>query len=217
MPPSAPSALLLISTGCAHCQQVLAALVDLAKRGLIGRLEIINVAVSAPPEAIGEVRSVPWVRIGPFELAGARSADELGAWAARIEEPAAFADYLTEQLENGELATATAACRRHDTLRPALLRTLGDLETPFAVRIGATAVVEELAHDPAWFGDPATRAALFALADSPHPQVRADAAHLIGLVDADDAMTTLRRLLEDDDPSVREIAAESIAERTAAD
>ena len=217
MTPAAPDALLLIATGCAHCQQVLVAMGDLVKQGRIGRLEVVNIAVSPLPASALEVRSVPWVRIGPFELAGAQTASELRGWAERAEDPAALVTYLTTQLESGELTSTIAACRRHGVLLTTLLSMLGDLETPFAVRIGGTAVVEDLAGDGNWLDDALAREALFALADSPHPQVRADAAHLIGLVEEDDAMALLQRLAEDDDPSVQEIATESLAGRTTAE
>lgn len=217
MPSSAPDALLLIATGCAHCQQVLSTTVDLVKQGLIGRLEVVNIAVSAQPSSLSEVRSVPWTRIGPFELPGAHSAAELSAWAERAGDPTAYVDYLTGLLGNGELTTATAACRRHGGLLVTLLSMLGDLETPFAVRIGGTAVVEDLAGDAGWPDDAAVREALFVLAESPHPQVRADAAHLIGLVGNHDALALLQLLTQDKDPSVREIATESLDERATAD
>ncbi len=211
MSSAVPDALLLIATGCAHCQQILVAMTDLVKQGRIGRLQVINIAVSAQPATASEVRSVPWTRIGPFELPGAHSAAELRAWAERVGDPKAYADYLNELLGNGELATTTAACQRHGVLLITLLSMLGDLETPFAVRIGGTAVVEDLAGDARWLDDAATRAALFALADSPHAQVRADATHLIGLVEGDDALALLQRLAQDGEPSVREIATDSLA------
>ena len=73
----APHAELLLAPGCAHCPVVLAALAELIKAGRIGRLEVINIA-SHPEEAEARgVRGVPWIRIGPFELSGAHTRQEL--------------------------------------------------------------------------------------------------------------------------------------------
>ena len=63
-------ALLLIATGCNHCPAVLEGLSRLLKQGRIGRLDVVNLAVHPETgQALG-VRSVPWTRIGPFELEG---------------------------------------------------------------------------------------------------------------------------------------------------
>ncbi len=78
-----PDAELLIATGCAHCGSELEALTRLLKEGLIGELRISNI-VPRPQRAeeLG-VRSVPWLRLGPFVLEGQHSETELRHWAER--------------------------------------------------------------------------------------------------------------------------------------
>lgn len=205
---SPPDAEVLIATGCAHCPAVLAALADLAKQGRIGRLTVINVAAH-PDEAWARgVRGVPWTRIGPFELPGAQSAAELTTWATRAGSGAGRRDYLRETLAAGELATATTACRRSPELVVPLIDLAGDLDTPYAVRIGVGAVLEDLA--PGGLDEPAV-AAIARLAMSGHSAVRADAAHYLGLAGGARARALLQELAADSDGEVREIANESLA------
>lgn len=81
--PSPKDALLLIAPGCAHCPVVLEGLSLLVKQGNIGRLEVVNIV--SHPEIASElgVRSVPWFRIGNFELEGSHTPEELRIWAER--------------------------------------------------------------------------------------------------------------------------------------
>jgi hypothetical protein len=204
-----PDAELLIASGCAHCPVVLSGLAELVKKGVIGRLEIINIGARPEEAEARGVRGVPWIRIGPFELRGAHSQSELAAWAERAGSEAGAQQYLRESLESGELDGVIAACRRSRELLPALLALAGDLDTPFAVRIGVGAVLEDLGGD-GLLVDLVPEIAK--LAEAPQPQVRADAAHFLGLTGSDEAVATLRRLAQDPEEQVREIADESLAE-----
>jgi len=203
-----PDAELLIASGCAHCPVVLSGLAELVKKGLIGRLEVINVGQHPEIAQARGARGVPWIRIGPFQLSGAHTPSELAAWAERAGSAAGMRAYLTEGLQSGQLDSVTAACRRNPELLPPLLQLAADLETPFAVRVGVGAVFEELAPDGLLSG---LVDAIATLADSPHAQLRADAAHFLGLSGNAAARVPLQHLAEDEDPEVREIAAESLA------
>jgi len=204
-----PDAELLIASGCVHCPVVLSGLAELVKRGRIGRLEVVNIGQHPEIAEARGARGVPWIRIGPFELSGAHTQSELAAWVERAGSEAGMRAYLTEALQTGQLDAVTAACRRSPELLPPLLQLAADLETPFAVRIGVGAVLEDLAPDGLLSG---LIAPIAALADSPHAQVRADAAHFLGLSGAAAARPPLECLAGDQDPEVREIAAESLAD-----
>jgi len=84
--------LLLIAPGCPHCQSVLHSLSELVKNGDIGRLEAVNIAVH--PEAAQEVntRTLPWMRLGNYELSGNYSLGELKGWAEKAASSAASVD-----------------------------------------------------------------------------------------------------------------------------
>ncbi len=206
--PSVPDAELLIAPGCAHCGAVLAALTDLVKRGDLGRLNVVH--LGAHPEAAAAVgaRSVPWIRMGPYELTGAHTQTELASWARRAGTPEGLRAYLLEQLQSGQLDNAIAACRREPAFLPPLLSLSADLDTPFAVRIGVGAVLEDLSPDGLLRGlvDPIEER----LSRSPHAQVRADAAHFLGLTGSSRAREALRRVSNDENAEVREIAHESM-------
>jgi len=208
MPKIPPDALLLVARNCPHCAGVLAVLSEMVKHGTVGRLEVVNIAAHPGRARELGVRGVPWIRVGPFELSGAHNRDELENWASRAGDPQALGDYLLELLGSGQLDTATAACRRSPALLPPLLALAGDLETPFAVRVGVGAVLEQLGEEGR-LHDLVDGIAV--LADNGQAQVRADAAHFLGLTGATAAREPLTRLLDDPDPEVREIATESLA------
>lgn len=206
--PSPGDALLLIATGCAHCQSVLAGLAGLIKQGVIGRLEVINIAVHPGAAATVGTRTVPWLRIGAFELEGAQSPSDLALWAGRAASGTGHAPYLRVLLESRQLARATRLALADDAFLRALLELVSDLDTPMGVRIGVGAVIEELAAQgrlaPLVEG-------LEGLARSESVQLRADAAHYLGLSGAVGARNRLEALLSDRDQQVREIAADSLA------
>ena len=204
-----PDAQLLLASGCIHCPVVLAGLAELVKDGKIGRLEVINIGQHPELAASLGVRGVPWIRIGPFELTGAHSQSELADWAARAGDADGIREYLSGSLESGELDRVIAACRRSPELLPPLVALAGDLETPFAVRIGVGAVLEDLATEGLTSG---LVEDITELSTSPHAQIRADAAHFLGLTGARQARARLEQLTGDEDAEVREIAAESLAE-----
>ena len=104
--PSAPDVLLLISPNCPHCQSVLHSLSELVKRAAIGRLEVVNISVHAETAAKLGARSVPWMKIGPFELIGNYTAAELKNWVSKSASDTGHADYLSELLSQQQLEKA---------------------------------------------------------------------------------------------------------------
>ncbi|MDT3707123.1 MAG: thioredoxin family protein [Thiobacillus sp.] len=203
----APDAQLLLSTHCPHCPGVLAALADLVKQGVIGRLDTVN--LEQHPEvgqALG-VRSVPWVRIGRIELAGVHSKAELAEWAAKADSEAGLADWFHLLLKEGQLPRAQAAIEADPTLLAAVLPIVGNVEASLNVRLGAGVLLENFA------GTETLRALLPRLGDlSQHAdaRVRADACHYLGLTGDAAAKPWLDARVADDDADVREIAAESL-------
>jgi len=204
---SAPDALLLLSTHCPHCPAVLAALADLLKQGAIGRLEAVN--LEQRPEigqALG-VRSVPWLRLGRIELAGAHGKAELAAWAAKADSEEGVADWFHALLKEGQLPRVQAAIEAAPELLAAVLPIVGNVDASLNVRLGAGVLLEHFA------GSDALRALLPRLGElSQHAdaRVRADACHYLGLTGDAAARPWLEPRLGDNDADVREIAAESL-------
>lgn len=203
----APDALLLLSSHCPHCPSVLAALADLVKQGAIGRLEAVN--LEQHPE-VGKslgVRSVPWIRLGRIELAGARGKGELAAWAAKADSEEGIADWFHTLLKEGQLPRVQAAIEADPKLLAAVLPIVGNVDASLNVRLGAGVLLEDFS------GSEALRALLPRLGElSRHDdaRVRADACHYLGLTGDAAARAWLRARLDDADPDVREIAAESL-------
>ena len=100
---------------------MLAALSDLLKQGVIGRLEAVN--LEQRPE-VGQtlgVRSVPWLRMGRIELAGVHSKTELAEWAAKADSEAGIADWFHLLLKEGQLPRAQAMIEAEPELLAAVL------------------------------------------------------------------------------------------------
>lgn len=203
----APDALFCLSTLCPHCPAMLQTLSGMVKRGQLGRLEIVN--LDHRPELAGEwgVRSVPWLRIGPFELTGLRRLDEIQALIKRAVSPTGLADYFHDRLREGELETVLAMVGRRPSSLGELLPVVANPEASINVRIGAGVVFEEFAGQPAM---KALTGRLGELAGHADARVRADACHYLSLTADEAARPYLAGRLQDDDGVVREIAEESL-------
>jgi len=202
-----PDALLLIAPGCPHCQSVLDSLSELVKEGHIGRLEVTNIAIH--PEAAQAVgtRSVPWTRIGRYELAGNYTLGELTEWAKKAVASENANDYIKELLEQQQLDKAVEYLRKHPEQLPALLELMAEQEQSLTVRFGIGAILEALAGS-ASFEKLVPK--LLELTRSEKANLRADAAHYLGLSGNSSAVPALQQLLEDQNADVREIAAEAL-------
>jgi hypothetical protein len=200
-------ALLLVAPGCPHCATVLEGLSTLVKDGTLGRVEVVNIAVE--PEAARElnVRSVPWARIGPFELAGLHSLEELRRWSALAGRDEGLTEYLADLLATGRRAQVAERVRREPDLIARLADLIGDSDSELSVRIGVMATLEELQEEGLLTGQTGWFRPLTAHAD---PRVRADACHALTLTGGPEALDTLRRCADDPDPVVRETAADGV-------
>jgi len=193
--------------GCAHCPHVLSALVSLLEQGTISRLEAVNVVeYPATAREVG-TRSVPWTRIGDFELPGNYTEAELRHWARESTRDSGVARYYFDLLDNGHLARAMARARGKPEEIRDLLDLLDEKEVPMSVRVGVSAIVEDLAGHEALIG---ALERIMSLAGSPSPATRADTAHFLGLTGSPDAIPVIRQLLKDGEAQVREVAAEAL-------
>ncbi len=204
---AAPDALLLLSGSCPHCPAILAALSDLLKRGLIGRLEAVNLEQRPGAAAQLGVRSVPWLRLGPFELAGARTTGELETWARRAATPGVMADAFHDLLKEGCLEQVLRLIREAPVRLADLLPILANPEASMNVRVGAGAALEEYSGTEVLA---ALVPELCRLAGHGDARVRADACHTLGLSRAEAARPCLEALLQAVSAEVREIAADSL-------
>jgi len=204
-----PDALLLLSSQCPHCPSVLQGLAELVKQGVIGRLEAVNIGVRPDIAARYNVRSVPWIRLGEFELQGLHSPAELRHWAQRAGSESGVAEYYADLLKQGQLPRVLGAVHNRPQRLSTLLLLAADPDTELTVRIGVSAVLEDFA------GSDALRDQLPALIDLARHQdarVRADACHFLALTGSHDALAPLQALGEDPERSVRDVAHDSLEE-----
>lgn len=206
---SAPDALLLIANGCPHCPTVLQGLSELVKSGRLGRLEVVNITAHPEVAQLHGVRAVPWLRLGPFVLTGLRSPAELAQWLQRSQSHAGMTEYFSELLGAGDLAGVIATIRRAPDSAAALIRLLGDPEVELQLRLGVSAILEDLEGSDTLA---ALVTALGGLTRHPDARIRIDAAHALGLSHAPAARTYLEDLRNDIDGEVRDVAAESLAD-----
>jgi thiol-disulfide isomerase/thioredoxin len=202
-----PDALLLLSTHCPHCPAVLASLAELVKAGTLGRLEIVNLEVHPEVAQRLKVQSVPWVRLGPFELPGVRTRQEYARWAARVDSPEGMSDYFHELLKEARLPRVLELLREDGARLAHLLPLVANPEASLNVRLGAGVALEEYAGKPELA---ALADRLGELARHADARVRADACHYLGLSGARAARPGLETCLNDPDAEVREIARESL-------
>ncbi len=202
-----PDVLFLLATGCAHCPAVLESLNQMLKQGRIGRLETVNIMVH--PEAARAVgtRSVPWTRIGPFELEGSLTPGEVARWTDHAARHTGVAEYFSACLQAQKPDKVVAWLEQDPDQLTALTELMASEDTPMAARIGVGVVMEHFEADPRL---QRLLPDLIRLCDHPKANIRADAAHYLGLTRVDDARACLTALLDDEHPDVREIAEESL-------
>lgn len=202
-----PDALLLLGTRCPHCQAVLNALSAMVKAGIIGTFRAVN--IEQRPDIAVElgVRSVPWVRIGSFELEGLRSEKELRDWAEKAGTRAGMSAWLEELLTTGKINRALALVESAPDAPEALLELFANPDTQLNTRIGISAIMEDLA------GSGQLRKLserLGELTRHEEARIRGDACHYLELAGDPAAIEYLKARLHDPDAEVREVAQEAL-------
>jgi thioredoxin-like negative regulator of GroEL len=202
-----PDALLLLGTHCPHCPIMLQGLANLVKAGTLGTLKVVNIEQRGDIAQELGVRSVPWLRIGPFELEGLRSEQELAEWATRASTRSGMAEWLDELLSSGNIGKALQAVRSDPAAMDALLHLFADTETQLNTRIGISAIMEDL-KDTEALGVIIER--LGDLTTHEDNRIRGDACHYLALSGNQKATDYIKPLLDDTDANVRDVAQESL-------
>lgn len=205
--PLPPDALLFISPGCPHCPAVLEGLAQLLKEGVIGRLEAVNLAAHPDLAQEWDIKTVPWLRLGIYELEGRQSPAELRRWAEGATDPDTLAEYFRDLLISGRRRKVEKLLKHDPALFHALPRLLADPASSMAVRLGIAAVLEEFQDDGLASVIIDDLGALTRHADA---LTRADACHYLTLIGGAATIPYLRACLEDGDGQVREIAQEAL-------
>ena len=198
---------LFIAPGCPHCPNVLQALSELIKDGEIAEMEVSNMALVPEKAHKLNIRSVPWIKIGPFELTGTQSKAELQTWIHRTQSESGMQAYFNELLTTGELNKVIALLKKEPALFKHLPLMMQDKDTSLGAKIGISAIFEEFQ------GSRAIQALIPSLTDllkSEQASIRNDACYYLGLSESPDAIEPIKTLANDDTKEVRESVRDAL-------
>ena len=199
--------LLLTSPGCPHCSDVKSSLEQLQSEGVLLDIDVIDIAEQPLVAERYDVRSVPWLQLGMFELAGAWSVAELRDWYTLATTDAAMREYFAKMLSAGQLTTVERVLRRYPGQVSELLALIVEHERDINVHIGISAVLEGMQGDSLLVENIET---LAKLTSDDQARVRADACHYLMLTGDRRAAEYIKLLCNDTEAEVREIASESL-------
>lgn len=200
-------ALLLTTPGCTHCAALKNILSALLAEGKLAQLDIVDVSDQPDIAEKYSVKSVPWLQLGSFQFQGSLTEKQLREWIGLCSAPDGNTQYMTYLLQHGELNRVIERVRGLPSSLSDLLSLVTVQDLDFKVRLGVSAVFEELQGSDLLQG---VLNDLSVLAQHENPQVRADAAHFLALSHSAAALPYLRRLAKDTDNEVREIAEEAL-------
>jgi len=204
-----PAVKMLMSQHCTFCGPMMQMLTELMKSGQIGELRIIN--IEKQPEIAQKlgVRSVPWLQIGPFELAGARSKQEIQEWLQRASSFDGVSDYLDEVLAEGNISFANRLIDRYPQALENVIELMADADAKINVRLGVGVIIEERAASEDF---KAVIPRLLDYLSDDDARVRGDACHYLSLTNDRSYIPQIQALLLDESDEVREIARDSLDE-----
>lgn len=195
----------LIATTCPNCPTAVRACGKLA--AALPTLEVVIVDVQYFTELAGSCRSVPTVIIdGGHTVVGPVSARQLLELLKQRDEPGYVARALGSMIEAGRLQEMAPLLRT--TQGQAAMATVmqdGTMQQKMGLMLAVEQVLELNPHEM-----DASVPHLLPLLGSSNATVRGDVADLLGRIGAPGARDALTRLLEDDNPDVREVAEEAI-------
>lgn len=185
----------------------MAVMSDLVKTGELASLEIVNLEQN--PELAAElgVRSVPWARIGSFELEGLRSKAEYQQWIARAQQPDGVREYIETLLGDGEVSKVIKLIENDHDAMQWVFDLMLDPDAKINLRLGIGVLMEEFAASD-WFT--AYIPQLEKLCRHDDARVRADACHNLALTENPKVLPVLQSMLNDSSAEVREVAQDGL-------
>lgn len=201
--------LMLMTSHCAYCKPMKIMLTELQEAGQIDDLQIVD--IEKDPELAQQlgVRSVPWLKIGPFELQGARTRQEIQSWLQRASSSEGLTAYLEEVLSEGNIKLANKLVQRYPQALNNVIELMANPEAKINVRLGVGVMIEEMAETQA-FKMVVPRLVKY-LSDE-DARIRGDACHYLSLTKDLSVIPVVKNLLLDESDEVREIAQDSLDE-----
>ena len=206
---SSVSILMLMGTQCTFCGPMMQMLIELMKTGLLAELRVVNIETSPELAQQHGVRSVPWLQIGPFELAGSRSKKELQLWIERASSFEGLSEYLEEVLSEGKIDYANKLIQRYPQALENVIDLMADPEAKINVRLGVGVIIEDMAVSEEF---KAVIPRLIEYLSNDDARIRGDACHYLSLTKDVSHVPAIKKLLSDENEEVREIAQDSLDE-----
>jgi len=202
-----PKVLMLMGTQCVFCGPMKLMLAELMKAGHIAELKIVNIEDNPEYAERFGVRSVPWLQIGPFELQGSRTKQELLTWLKRAASSEGMGEYLEEVLSEGNIKYANKLLQRQPQALNNIIHLMADPEAKINVRLGVGVIIEDMVESEAF---KVVIPRLIEYLSSDDARVRGDACHYLSLTKDRAYIPVIEKLLSDDSDEVREIAQDSL-------
>lgn len=196
---------LIIATNCPHCANNIKVLTELLKSAEIAELNIKNLEQFPELSSQLNIRSIPWTKIGPFELTGALSKTEVKNWVEKVSSPSGMQAYFSELFTSGELDKALELVKKSPELLQHFPVMMADESTPLGAKIGIGAIFESLQ------GTQSLLPLIPQLADltqSDNASIRHDACYYLGLTESPEVVPYIKPLIDDTDLDIKETAEE---------
>ncbi len=149
------------------------------------------------------------MQIGPFELSGSRSKQEILLWIQRASSFDGVTDYLAEVLSEGNIKYAEKLVHGYPGALENVIDLMADPEAKINVRLGVGVIIEDMAESDAFKSViPHMRDYL----SSDDARIRGDACHYLSPTKDRSFIPDIERLLSDESEEVREIAQDSLDE-----
>ena len=207
--PKSSTVLMLMGTQCTYCGPMMQILAEIMKAGQLSDLRIINIEADPQLAADLGVRSVPWLQIGPFELLGSRSKQEIIQWLERAGSFDGMSDYIEEVLLEGNIKAVEKLLQRYPKALENVIDLMADPEAKINVRLGVGVIIEELAESESF---KAVIPRLIEYLSAQDARIRGDACHYLSLTKDRAYIAEIKKLLTDESEEVREIAQDSLDE-----
>jgi len=196
-----------MGTQCTYCGPIMQILTEMMKAGQLADLRIVNIEEDPQLAIQLGVRSVPWLQIGPFELQGSRSKQEILLWLKRASSSEGLSEYLEEVLLEGNLESANKLIQRYPQALENVIDLMADPEAKINVRLGVGVIIEDMAETESF---KAVIPRLIEYLSDDDARIRGDACHYLSLTRDASYVPDIKTLLADESEEVRGIAQDSL-------
>ncbi|MGV6808534.1 MAG: HEAT repeat domain-containing protein [bacterium] len=201
-------ATLLISTHCPHCASLLNSVNQLIKQGELAELRVINLHTAPELAQQFGVRSVPWVKIGSYELSGNQPLAALQQRIQWIRDQAGLVGQFDHLLSQAQAAKACELLHQQPEKMTAIMQLLADPATVLSTRIGIGVVMEDFAGSPSLREYIPQLGKLLSHTDA---RIRMDVAHYLSLTEDASVLRLLQQQLNHEThEEVREVIQDSL-------